>query len=334
MNKVIGLRSETPTYDRSVFEGIRNLCGQGAHAEPFTKSGLRIEDGGVFAEAVGLEGLDWMPAVDADAPGSANPLVAPSLPFPFTAAQLAAFFLDGWGQFIFERFGDWESGPDEDLLRSAGVRGTKVREAVREAYRAYREAQQVVGVRDETLRLRAMQLGEAIDAANYEANKLEGVLQEDTTQEERERGRVFIGDMSEHARLDEQAEREAKVWRKSMVRHLLGLEATVPLADQPRRVGPESGSGTGVVVHSTRGRRRDILTPLIEKARAKCADGLDTAEVWAHLQRFAEEKVPPFLGVATEAGLEFRDGDEIRYFKRKDLTSRLARVRAKIANAR
>lgn len=252
MNKQIGLRSETPTYDRSVFEGILDLCGHGARAEPFTESGLRIEDGGVFAKKVGSEVLDWMPAVDADAPGSPNPLVAPLLPFPFTAAELAAFFLDSWGWFIYEAFGRWETGPDEDLLRSAGVRGTKVREAVREAYRAYREAQQVVGPLDEALQSRVMELGEAIDTANNDANRREGVFAVGISYEEREarreRARQATADMRrEHARLDRQASVEREAWRRSMVRQLLGISGVADDVDSDTK--PPSARVTAAQVH-------------------------------------------------------------------------------------
>jgi len=247
VNKVIGLRSETPTYDRSVFEGILDLCGHGARAEPFTESGLRIEDGGAFAKKVGSEVLDWMPAVDADAPGSPNPLVAPLLPFPFTAAELAAFFLDSWGWFIYEAFGRWETGPDEDLLRSAGVRGTKVREAVREAYRAYREAQRVVGPLDETLQSRVMELGDAIDTANNDANRRENVFAVGISYEEREarreRARQATADMrQEHAGLDRQASMEREAWRRSMVRQLLGIGGEADDADSKAK--PPTGRRT------------------------------------------------------------------------------------------
>jgi hypothetical protein len=251
VNKQIGLRSETPTYDRSVFEGIRDLCGHGARAEPFTESGLRIEDGGVFAKKVGFDVLDWMPAADADAPGSPNPLVAPLLPFPFTAAQLAAFFLDSWGWFFYEAFGRWETGPDEDLLRNAGVRGTKVREAVRAAYRAGREAQQVVGPLDEALQWRVLEMGEAIDTANSDANRREGVFEEGIAHGERESRRARAREATpqmrqEHAGLDRQATEEREAWRWNMVRQLLGIGGAADGADSGAK--PPMGRRTAVQV--------------------------------------------------------------------------------------
>lgn len=320
-----------PSYDRSVFEGILKLCGLGANAEPITEAALRVEDDGVFAEATGFEVLDWMPAVDADAPGSPNPLVAPLLSFPFTAAQLAAFLLDGWGWFIYEALGSWETGPDEDLLRSTGVRGTKVREAVHAAYRAGREAQKAVGPLGEALQSRVVELGAVIDTTNNDANRLEGVSEAGITHEEyearRARAREATADMEQlHEGLNEQAADEAQEWRKAMVRHLLGLGPPAHLADQQHRAGSEKAPG--VLAHTQRKPRRDLLTPVIERARAQCTDELDVAEIWPHLQRLAEAKVPPFLGV-TEDGLQYRDGDNICYFTRLSLYKRIARMRHK-----
>ena len=182
MNNRTGLQSSAPTFDRSVFDAIHELCGGGGCSgrEPFPGgdgTNVIVSDKGVFSKAVGIDGVDWLSAVDACEPGSSNSLIAPLLPFPFTAAQLAAFILDGWSWLMHEAFGGRETGLDEALLEKAGVRGAKVREAVRATYQALREAATVVPGLDEALQQRSAQLGtmlcEAIDAAN----RVEGVFE-------------------------------------------------------------------------------------------------------------------------------------------------------------
>lgn len=80
------------------------------------------------------------------------------------------------------------------------------------------------------------------------------------------------------------------------------------------------------IVHSTKNKKRDSISPAIEQAQSKCNDKFDVAEVWGWLQKMARERHPPFVGV-TEEGLQVieRDG----YFKRDDLRKRLERQTAR-----
>lgn len=79
-----------------------------------------------------------------------------------------------------------------------------------------------------------------------------------------------------------------------------------------------------VVSNSTKPKRRDSLTPVIEKAKETCRNANDTAEVWAALQVLAEKKQPPLIGV-TEDGLQYLKNGIAESFNRDALRKRLAR---------
>lgn len=85
--------------------------------------------------------VTWRPAMifneDLDSLDVKN---TPSLPFPFTAHQLAAFMLDGPGSQLADFFGDWIEGPDKDSLRDIDGNFNKAKRAVIDAYDAYRQA--------------------------------------------------------------------------------------------------------------------------------------------------------------------------------------------------
>nr|WP_319563753.1 hypothetical protein [uncultured Rhodoferax sp.] len=88
-----------------------------------------------------------------------------------------------------------------------------------------------------------------------------------------------------------------------------------------------------IITHSTKAKRRDSLSPVIEQAQLKCHDPQDVAEVWAVLLTFAEEKIPPLRG-ATEDGLQFLKDGNIAYFDREALRKRLDRQTPLIASNR
>lgn len=79
------------------------------------------------------------------------------------------------------------------------------------------------------------------------------------------------------------------------------------------------------VVHTTRSKKRDAMSPVIELAQRACCDPQDAAEVWAKLLVLAEKKEPPLLGSAKE-GLQYLDHEEGAKFLSKDaLAKRLKR---------
>jgi hypothetical protein len=89
---------------------------------------------------------------DSDIPGQPprkSAAKTPSLPFPFSASELAAFMLYGYGAGVQGHYGHcgWDTGPDPTRLNGIPSRKKDARRAVQEAFDAYREAVKVVGPR-------------------------------------------------------------------------------------------------------------------------------------------------------------------------------------------
>lgn len=107
--------------------------------------GLFIQQGMVENDPTGSV-FHWTPAYNMEWDGAPDPTTAPSLPFPFTANQLAAFMLNGIGTGVAAAYGTWEHGPDEAAMDEAmGIRARRAREALRKAFFLYREAEKIVG---------------------------------------------------------------------------------------------------------------------------------------------------------------------------------------------
>ena len=80
--------------------------------------------------------------------------------------------------------------------------------------------------------------------------------------------------------------------------------------------------------------RRDVLTPVIEKAQRLCEDAFDAPTVWVKLRQMADEKISPLLGVADE-GLQWIDSeDHVQYLSLANLRDRLRRKRNRATVAR
>jgi hypothetical protein len=100
---------------------------------------------------------------------------------------------------------------------------------------------------------------------------------------------------------------------------------SAPIAVEQKEVTAKAAPmPLSVVSNSTKPKRRDSLTPVIEKAQATCRNANDTAEVWAALQVLAEKKQPPLRG-ATEDGLQYLKNGIAESFTRDALRKRLAR---------
>ena len=80
--------------------------------------------------------------------------------------------------------------------------------------------------------------------------------------------------------------------------------------------------------HSTKGSRRDILTPIVEAAQAKCRSPFDAAEVWTKLMSMAQSKESPLLGV-TEDGIQYSHDGEASYLSLNAVRQRLKRAAEK-----
>lgn len=85
--------------------------------------------------------LSWKPVLvfkdDCPPPDCKN---TPALPFPFDGRDLAAFMVEGVGAFVSDFYGDWVDGPDWEAVQEIDPGDNYARQALREAYDAYREA--------------------------------------------------------------------------------------------------------------------------------------------------------------------------------------------------
>ncbi len=89
---------------------------------------------------------------------------------------------------------------------------------------------------------------------------------------------------------------------------------------------PKPVAMAGVVQHTTKVKRRDILTPVIEHAQSLCKDHWDTAEIWGKLHDLVGEKYPVLLYLDGKA-IAYTDGDETKQLTRKKLGDRLRKKR-------
>ena len=112
-----------------------------------------------------------------------------------------------------------------------------------------------------------------------------------------------------------------------------GIKATETLGAPTEAVSAQTPSAepasTGVnlsreaiTLHSTKGQRRNLLTPVIEAAQRDCGDPKDTDQVFAMLAAMAEKKVAPLLG-ATERGIQYLKNGEAGSLSRDALHKRL-----------
>lgn len=205
------------TYHREVAERIiqsrQDPNGNHEHDD------FIINDDGVFPvkgiASIGNEfqARVWRPACELSA--QAKPSWSqPSLPIPFNANELAAFFLHGNGWYIRDSFGAWEDGPDDAVFEGMIQPGDdiatlvvpEVKRAVTEAFDAYRAAECVVGAYDKTYATTIQQL-----------EKRYG-LRPDALE-----ARQSI----EHAHAD--AEAYDAGWRKQMVNRLLAAPVNAPI---------------------------------------------------------------------------------------------------------
>jgi hypothetical protein len=339
-------------YSKEVANTILTRCGL---TEVFD-----VREGGVFvrdefeAHDLAEKMFLWTPSCDMDWPNSPDPMSEPSLPIPFTAADLAAFMLDGVGRSVQDLFGPIDTGPDQRVLERLGMKATKVRKALLEAYELARRAQLVVGKLDNKLQARSHALEHKMDDKNVQANARERVFEPGISVDEarlrRERAKASIASFEVKAsQVMAQAQKSLAVWRRAMVCQLLQPQEIAPITahmeangvsgdDSPQPVpAPEAETArpqpAGPAVQKASPRkllRRDLLAPLIERAQGKCSDPLDAPAVFAELLKMAAAKEKPFIGGITEDGIQWTgSNDEIKFLSLKNLRERLHRQKNK-----
>ena len=303
----------------------------------FRDDGLYIKDDYLDHDWTPQYVFQWSPACDLP---EHDALTAPVLPIPFTANQLAAFFLTGAGSLVASYYGRFEDGPDEGMLQGMGVRANHPREALRAAFAAYRSAQEAVGPLHEALQGRAWELGHKYEEDNIEANRRENVMESGISdseyRERRERARASVAQLlDESDEVNRRAADELKAWRRKMVHRLLynnntgGAAAALGEASTADASGgdvasrPQNATSRTPTKNSTK-TRRDTLTPVIERAQKQCDNPQDAASVWAALLVLAEKKVAPLIG-ATEDGLQYLKNGTAASLNREALRKRLGR---------
>jgi hypothetical protein len=83
-----------------------------------------------------------------------------------------------------------------------------------------------------------------------------------------------------------------------------------------------------VVKNTTKGKRRDILAPVLEYAQSLCKNPFDTSEVWGVMLNLGKKHFPTYLHHEGEA-IAYSVGDETKLFTRKKLKDRLRGQRLK-----
>lgn len=280
-----------------------------------------IRDNGIYPKLEDLEVLQWNPACDMEGADAPDPLESPSLPFPFAATHLAAFMLDGIGCLLPSIYGPLGGEPSEEMLRGLGIRATKAREALREAYAAYRSAESVVGCFDHELETRMLETADKCDEANGLANRQEKVF---------EPGISFIEATSRRARARKAVEtfraeadsarsmyeEEHAAWRKSMVRVLLqpqldGPEATLfvepdPAHDVIQALSSIARSPIWAVIKPQRfpGYRAPLYRFLSDAHRAgkSCPKAREVLDAW-------RESKPPEIEQVLSDGVNYYDSE-------------------------
>ncbi len=214
---------KAPTYTRSVFEAI--LAGMGW--DDAVESQYICSDDGARVKLVeSAESLAWHPYCEIMAPGSPNPLDEPWLKFPFTARQLAALMVEGWGRSIQEAYGDWDDGPNKDDLQRISLLGGKATEALSAAYAAYRDAVEMAPRLDSTLEETARELTEQYDVAREAAIAQEDLRQHRHCDAEYTARLARVNHAVAHLLEPMRDARRAadlayKWWRRAVVQHLL-----------------------------------------------------------------------------------------------------------------
>jgi hypothetical protein len=224
------VRPQKAEYTRPVFEAIVNGLG---HPFPYVDA-LTWDDRGVWLKAPESDrSLAWHPRCETLNSGGPDPLTSPWLPFPFSARDLAAWMVDGWGYFIREKYGDWQDGPDEYELLSIGLLGGKAKDALRGAYAAYRHADEMTPRLDGSLEDEARELTEQYNTAREEAMAREELRKPGHTESEYAVRLARVNDAVADLGL---SMREARCaadvayarWRQAVVQHLL-----LPIEDVP-----------------------------------------------------------------------------------------------------
>ena len=186
---------------------------------------------------------------------------------------------------------------------------------------AWLSGQEAISKQEMSLYAEAWPLGLELDEVNLDIEKW--------SQE-----KVKNKDISKDSFLQEKIE-ELKVQKNKLDWRLdpenFGKRKFLPVPEKLKiqpQVDNHGSAQTASVIHTTREKKRDALTPVIELAQSQCRNPTDAAEVWANLLTLASSKKPPFFGVTAE-GLQYHKASEkTAYFTQDALKKRLDRAAA------
>lgn len=230
------------TYSLETAKVLLELAYPGWDFPPYA-----IRDDGVYQSdehreaSPSEEVFDWSPAYDMSSPDAPDPMTAPMLPIPFSAADLAAFMIDGAGSMIPEALGGRVGDHTPSLELLAHPRMRKAREALHEAFVLLDQAVQQNGPPNYEELAYAHVLVDRYDEENGVANEREGVFEPGISNDERRlrRARAVASvqeakERSEHA--NTVANQNWKKWRKRMVHALLEGSRSVDISGERCRV--------------------------------------------------------------------------------------------------
>lgn len=90
-----------------------------------------------------------------------------------------------------------------------------------------------------------------------------------------------------------------------------------------------AAAANDAITHSTK-ERRNVMTPVIEKAQELCRSTTDVSLIWPQIQKLAKENFSALRG-EDEDGVKYVDDDVPKHFTKKNLSDRLRpkKLRAK-----
>ena len=232
------MTNQEPRYKREVFEGLLHtldvvLTGDNSiihMPDDAVRRNYDIRDDGVWLrQSDAAPAFNWTPACDLEeGPENPDPLTTPALPFPFTARQLAAFTLGGWGWLLGERFADDTGLLDTEVvsLLLGGKLDTKLRESITAAFSALQNARLNAPIPDHELEQALVKAREECEAAETAAGAVHNWRDTNQPKAVREKRRLaYLAAVNPYR----QKKREAQIardeahetLRKAMVRQLL-----------------------------------------------------------------------------------------------------------------
>lgn len=109
------------------------------------------------------------------------------------------------------------------------------------------------------------------------------------------------------------------------------ITETPPISEQPKSLKSlASTSKRFETPTNSPKKRRDLLDPVIAKAKRECETPDDYLAVWPILQVMANQKVAPLIGVSEEGIKWVDDCDEVHTFKKQSLRERFRRDRQRL----